>query len=74
MEAGTLSTIGGMLGLALGVGIAVLIGLATPLPTYVSPPAVVLGLIVSTLVGVFFGADPAARAARQDPIEALRWE
>ena len=74
VEAATLSTVGGILGLALGILIAVAIGMLTPLPTYVSPIAVLLGLVVSTVVGVFFGAYPAARAARQDPIEALRWE
>jgi putative ABC transport system permease protein len=74
IEAVTLSAVGGLVGLALGVAIALLIGLATPLPGYVSPLAVVLGLVVSTLVGVFFGSYPATRAARQDPIEALRYE
>jgi len=74
VEAMTLSGIGGVIGLALGAGGAILIGLLTPLPTYVSPMAVVLGLLIAGLVGVFFGAYPAARAARQDPIEALRYE
>jgi putative ABC transport system permease protein len=74
VEAVTLSLVGGTVGLLLGVVGAVLIGAVTPLPTYVSPLAVVLGLTTSTLVGVFFGAYPAARAARQDPIEALRYE
>src|SRR5438105_1336398 len=73
-EAITLSAVGGLIGLALGVGAALAIGLLTPLPTYVSPLAVVLGLGIATLVGVFFGAYPATRAARQDPIEALRYE
>jgi putative ABC transport system permease protein len=74
IESITLSMVGGTVGLGLGVLIALLIGLATPLPVYVSPLAVVLGLVTSTLVGVFFGSYPAVRAARQDPIEALRYE
>jgi putative ABC transport system permease protein len=74
IEAVTLSGTGGLIGLGLGVLLALLIGLATPLPVYVSPLAVALGITTSTLVGVFFGAYPAARAARQDPIEALRYE
>jgi putative ABC transport system permease protein len=74
IEAVTLSGVGGVVGLLLGAGAALLIGLLTPLPTYVSPLAVALGLGTATLVGVFFGAYPATRAARQDPIEALRYE
>jgi putative ABC transport system permease protein len=74
IEATTLSLVGGLIGLALGVGLALLLGLVTPLPTFISPLAVVLGLVSSTAVGVFFGAYPAARAARLDPIEALRRE
>ncbi len=74
IEAVTISLAGGAVGLGLGVLIALLIGVATPLPVYVSPLAVVLGVVSSTLVGVFFGSYPAVRAARQDPIEALRYE
>jgi len=74
VEAATLSSVGGAIGLVLGVAAAFLIGVATPLPVYVSPTAVVLGCSVSLLVGVTFGAWPAARAGRKDPIEALRYE
>jgi len=74
VEAVTLSITGGLIGLALGVAVAVLIGLVTPLPMYISPAAVAFGLGTATLVGVFFGAYPAAHAARKDPIEALRYE
>src|SRR5262249_52033963 len=74
IEAVTLSATGGMIGLLIGFLITLLIGVLSPLPIYVSPLAIGLGLTVSTLVGVFFGAYPAARAANQDPIEALRYE
>jgi len=74
IESTTLSLIGGVIGLVLGVAFALLLGLATPLPVFVSPLAIVLGLATSTGVGVFFGAYPASRAARLDPIESLRYE
>ena len=74
IEAVTLSATGGIIGLALGVSFALLLGALTPLPTYVSPGAVAAGLLTSTLVGVLFGAWPAARAAAQNPIDALRHE
>jgi putative ABC transport system permease protein len=74
IEAITLSGVGGVVGLALGVLFALLIGLVTPLPVYVSPLAVVLGLVTATMIGVFFGSYPATRAARQNPVDALRYE
>jgi putative ABC transport system permease protein len=74
VEAITLASAGGAIGLLLGVAAAFLIGLATPLPIFVSPTAIALGLTMSLVVGVAFGAWPAARAARKDPIEALRYE
>jgi putative ABC transport system permease protein len=74
VEATTLSLAGGFLGILIGVGLAVLAGAVTPLPTAVSIPAVFLGIAMSLLIGVFFGSYPAWRAARLDPIEALRYE
>jgi putative ABC transport system permease protein len=74
IEATTLSLAGGFVGLALGVGFALVLGWVTPLPTFISPIAVTLGIASSTAVGVFFGAYPAARAARLPPVDALRYE
>ena len=74
VESTTLSLSGGILGIAIGVSLALLVGAVSPLPAAVSLPAVLLGLLMSTLIGVFFGSYPALRAARLDPIEALRYE
>jgi putative ABC transport system permease protein len=74
VESTTLSLVGGILGIVLGAGVALLVGAVSPLPAAVSAGAVVLGVLMSSAVGVFFGSYPAARAARLDPIEALRYE
>jgi putative ABC transport system permease protein len=73
-EATTLSLSGGVLGIALGIGLALLVGAVSPLPAAVSFPAVGLGIVMSCVIGVFFGSYPAWRAARLDPIDALRYE
>ena len=48
--------------------------ITTPIPAAIEPWSIIAGLLVSTGVGVFFGVFPAAKAARLDPIEALRYE
>jgi putative ABC transport system permease protein len=74
IEAVTLSTIGGAIGVVLGMGAAQGIASLAGWPSLVSVEAVVLAVAFSGLVGVFFGFYPARRAARMDPIEALRRE
>ena len=72
-EAVTLSTIGGVIGVLLGIGMAALVR-ALPifsLPASVPVWSVLVGLAVSMTVGIFFGAYPAVKASRLDPIEAL---
>jgi putative ABC transport system permease protein len=74
-EAVVLTAMGGMIGLFLGWSISRLAGLVFPnLPTTVPLWAAVLGVVVSVGVGLFFGIWPAGRAARLDPVEALRYE
>ncbi|HJR53665.1 MAG TPA: ABC transporter permease [Gemmatimonadota bacterium] len=73
-EAVILSALGGLAGVALGFGIAILIAQVTPLPYALKWWSIALGIGVSSLVGIVFGIYPAAKASRLDPIEALRHE
>jgi putative ABC transport system permease protein len=72
LEAGTLTIIGGTIGVLGGLATAVAISQGTGWPLLVEPSSVALGVFVSGLIGVFFGWYPAIRAARLDPIDALR--
>ena len=73
-EAVVLTSIGGILGIALGSAIGVIISLSTGFPVSLPWWSFALGLGFSAAVGIFFGMVPAIRAARLDPIEALRHE
>ncbi len=73
-ESVTLSTLGGIVGISLGFLLSRLIAALSPLPATLELWSVVLGLVITSAVGLFFGAYPAHRAARLDPIEALRRE
>jgi putative ABC transport system permease protein len=75
VEATTLTGLGGVLGILIAVGITMLLGALVPaLPSQVPAWALAAGFSMSVGVGVFFGVWPAVKAARLDPVEALRYE
>jgi len=73
-ESVVLSIFGGVIGTVFGIAIALTIASFTPIPAAVEAWSVVLGIGITAFVGLFFGLYPAMRAARLDPIEALRRE
>jgi putative ABC transport system permease protein len=74
VEAVTLSSIGGLIGILLGVTVSSVISYLAHWATLLSPTSIVAAFFFSGLVGVFFGYYPARKAARLDPIESLRYE
>jgi putative ABC transport system permease protein len=74
IESSTISGLGGLIGIVLGVLLAKGVSAATGFPSSVEPVSVLMALVMSTSLGLFFGIYPANKAAKLDPVEALRSE
>jgi putative ABC transport system permease protein len=74
IESATMALLGGAIGVLCGVGVAKLITIILGFPTSVQLWSVLLGLVLAGSVGIFFGVYPASKAAKLDPIAALRAE
>ena len=71
-EAAVLTSLGGIIGVASGIGLAELISNMMQIPVSVSVPAILISVAFSTIIGIVFGLVPAVKAANLNPIEALR--
>lgn len=74
IESSTIAGIGGLIGIVCGLILAKGVSTLTPLPSVVDPFSVLMAIVMSTSLGLFFGIYPANKAAKLDPIEALRSE
>ncbi len=74
IESATLSAIGGIVGTMLGIGLVMLGGSFISLSIVVNPASIIVAVTFSMIIGVFFGYYPAKKAAKSDPIDALRYE
>jgi putative ABC transport system permease protein len=73
-EAMTLTGSGGIIGILVGSGLVMLIPVVSGMQAVVSPTAVIVGFVVAVGIGLVFGVWPATKAARLNPVEALRYE
>ena len=73
-EAVLISLIGGLVGIAIGMALPISVRMLTNYGIPISGWSIIIAVMVSSLIGVMFGTMPAARAARLDPVESLRWE
>lgn len=74
VESASLSTTGGIIGILLGFGIAKIVSVSTSIPSSIEPVSIIIAIAVSASVGLFFGLYPANKAAKLDPVVALRSE
>lgn len=74
IESVILTTVGAVIGIALGFTVANLVAVFTPLPYRIALWSIIVALLISFVVGLFFGVYPARKAAMLDPVEALRYE
>ena len=74
IESSVISALGGFIGIVLGFLVARIVSAATSMPSSVEPVSIALAMVMSWSIGLFFGIYPANRAAKLDPVEALRSE
>jgi putative ABC transport system permease protein len=74
IESATLSTVGAILGILVGLGIASLVASVSPIPAAVAPRWIALGIGLGTTVGIVAGVYPASQGSKLDPVDALRYE
>lgn len=74
IESATLSAIGGIVGTMTGIGLVMIGGSFISIPIVVNPASIILAVAFAMIIGIFFGYYPAKKAAKSDPIDALRYE
>ena len=73
-ESAILSACGGIIGVIMGVGLVSMGGALLGMPVIIKPGVILVAVSFSAVVGIFFGLYPASKAAKSDPIDALRYE